>query len=219
MTAPFQLHSFFRSSAAWRVRIALALKGLAYETVPVNLRAGEHRAADYAAINPGLLVPALTVGDATLGQSLAIIEYLDEAHPETMPLVFGDPLERARIRAFALQIACEIHPLNNLRALKFLRSELGHDEAVVHEKWYVHWVVDGFRSLEAMAEGPRFCFGDRPSLADVTLAPQIGNATRFHVDMSQFPKLQAIGDHLDTIEAFRAAQPERQPDRSRYEPA
>jgi maleylacetoacetate isomerase len=219
MTSEIALYSFFRSSAAWRVRIALALKGLEYETIPINLRGGEHRESPYNDVNPGLLVPTLTVNGHTLAQSLAIVEYLDEVYPDTPQLVFGDPARRAQIRAFALQIACEIHPLNNLRVLKFLRTRLGQPEETVHGEWYRHWVLEGLDVLEQMVEGPRYCFGDQVSLADATLVPQIANATRFHIDLDQHPKLRSIVSHLESLDAFQAAAPERQPDRSRYEPS
>ena len=142
---PISLYSFFRSSAAWRVRIALELKGLEYETIPINLRAGEHRETAFLARNPGGLVPAIELEGSVLTQSLAIIEYLDERFPEPR-LLPDDPLARARVRAFALQIACEIHPLNNLRTLKFLTSNLGLEESQVHGEWYKHWIIEGFRA-------------------------------------------------------------------------
>lgn len=212
MTTPLKLYSYFQSSAAWRVRIVLELKGVPYEIVPINLLAGEHRAEAYERRNPGRLVPALQIGEVTLNQSLAIIEYLEEQFPEP-PLLPDDRLKRAQVRAFAQHIACEIHPLNNLRVLKYLKNRLNQDQAFIRGEWYAHWIAEGFGPLEALVEGPDFCFGGTISLADVMLVPQIGNARRFHVDLDPYPKLRRIAEHLGTLDAFRAAAPEVQPDR------
>jgi len=210
MAAPLTLYSYIQSSAAWRVRIVLELKGIPYDVIPIDLLAGEQRADDYAARNPSRLVPALDVGDVTLTQSLAIIEYLDERYPEP-PLLPGDSLRRARVRAFAQHIACEIHPLNNLRVRKYLKSRLGQDNAFVQGEWYAHWITEAFGALEAMAEGPDHCFGDAVSLADAVLLPQVANARRFNVDLDPYPKLRGIAAHLETLPAFRVAAPDRIP--------
>jgi maleylacetoacetate isomerase len=207
---PLRLYSYFQSSAAWRVRIALELKGVAHDIIPINLLAGEQRADDYAARNPSRLVPALEVGDVTLTQSLAIIEYLDERYPEP-PLLPADSLRRAQVRSFAQHIACEVHPLNNLRVRKYLKTRLGQDDAFVRGEWYAHWITEAFGALEAMAEGPDYCFGDAVSLADIVLVPQVANARRFNVDLDPYPKLRGIAEHLETLPAFRAAQPDRAP--------
>ncbi len=210
-----KLHDYFRSSAAYRVRIALNLKGLAYEHVPVNLLKGEEGAAGYKVLNPQGLVPALETDDgAVLTQSLAICEWLDETHPEP-PLLPRDALGRARARALALAVACEIHPLNNLRVLKYLVRELGaSDEQKLG--WYRHWIAEGFAALEAMlAASPatgRFCHGDAPTLADVCLVPQVFNARRFDCELSAFPTVVRIAAACDALEAFAAAAPARQPD-------
>jgi maleylacetoacetate isomerase len=210
-----ELYSFFRSSASWRVRIALNLKGLDYQTVPVNIRSGAHQNAEYAKTNPGKLVPALNIDAHVLGQSLAIIEYLEETRPNP-PLLPSDPYKRAVVRAFAQHVACEIHPLNNTRVLKYLKSDL-HVENT--DAWYSHWVQEGFHAIEEMVEGPNYCFGNSVSLADVVLVPQIGNAIRFNVDLERFPKLRQINAHLGSLDDFRAAEPEMQPDKALYEPA
>lgn len=209
-----KLYTFFRSSAAFRVRIALNLKGLPYESIPKALAREEHRAPDYLALNPQGLVPALATDGVVLSQSLAIIEYLNERHP-TPPLLPSDPIDRARVRSMALVIACEIHPLNNLRALNYLRGELGQGDDGVNT-WYRHWVSEGFKGLEVMAReysaSGRYCFGDAVSIADILLVPQMFNARRFHTDLSSFPTLVAISTHLESLPAFADARPEVQPD-------
>jgi len=207
------LYGYFRSSAAYRVRIALNLKGLAYRQVPVSLLKAEQRSADFLALNPQGLVPALQDGDVLLTQSLAICEYLDEAYPATMALLPADPVQRARVRAVAQAIACDIHPVNNLRILNYLKTELDQDEAARHA-WYRHWVSEGFAALEvqlAAAPGP-YCFGEHVTLADVCLLPQVFNAQRFEVDMTAYPRLAAIAAALADLPAFADAHPARQPD-------
>jgi maleylacetoacetate isomerase len=209
-----KLYTFFRSSAAFRVRIALNLKGLSYESIPKSLLKNEQRAGDYLALNPQGLIPALDVGGAVLSQSLAIIEYLNDTYP-TPPLLPPGPLERARVRSMALAIACDIHPLNNLRVLNYLRGELKQDDAGVNV-WYRHWITEGFKGLEVQARehssDKRYCFGDSVSLVDVLLAPQMFNARRFETDLTPFPTLTAISAHLESLPAFAAARPEVQPD-------
>ena len=211
-----KLFTFFRSSAAYRVRIALNLKGLKYESVPKAFAKNEHRAADYLAVNPQGLLPALALDDegAVLSQSLAIIEYLEEKH-STPPLLPKDPLDRARVRSMALAIACDIHPINNLRVLNYLKKEFKQEEAAVNT-WYRHWITEGFKGLEAQARqfsaSKRYCFGDAVSLADLCLVPQMFNARRFETDLTPFPTLTAISAHLEALPEFAAARPEVQPD-------
>lgn len=209
-----KLYTFFRSSAAFRVRIALNLKNVTYESIPKGLVKNEHRAADYLALNPQGLIPALDVGNAVLSQSLAIIEYLNDKYPAP-PLLPPGPLERARVRSMALAIACDIHPLNNLRVLNYLRGELKQDDDGVNA-WYRHWITEGFKGLETQARelsgDGRYCYGDSVTLADVLLVPQIFNARRFETDLTPFPTLTAISAHLESLPAFAAARPEVQPD-------
>ncbi|MDE2050226.1 MAG: maleylacetoacetate isomerase [Gammaproteobacteria bacterium] len=211
-----KLYTYFRSSAAYRVRIALNLKGIDCESAPVNLRPGAHRQPDYLARNPQGLIPALEDGGAVIGQSLAIIEYLEETHPQP-PLLPRATLDRARVRSMALAVACDIHPLNNLRVLNYLRSPLGHDEAAV-DTWYRHWIAEGFRSLEEEAErvsgDGRHMFGMEVTLADVCLVPQMANARRFKCNVEPFPVLRAICAHLETLSPFARAAPDAQPDAS-----
>ena len=207
------LYSYFRSSAAYRARIALNLKGLAYEQRPVHLVRGEQRGADYLKLNPQGFVPMLVVGDRRLTQSLAIIEYLEEKHP-LPPLLPASAEDRAWVRAVALAIACDIHPLNNTRVLRYLSRELQLDEPRRNE-WYRHWVREGFAAIEtelaARATGP-FCLGDAPTLADVCLVPQVANANRLQVDLAPYPRIRAINEACLALEPFAAAQPSRQPD-------
>jgi maleylacetoacetate isomerase len=209
-----KLYTFFRSSAAFRVRIALNLKGLQYESLPKAFARNEHRAPEYLALNPQGLIPALGTDGVVLSQSLAIIEYLDERHPAP-PLLPDDPIDRARVRSMAMAIACEIHPLNNLRVLNYLRERLQQDDEGVGT-WYRHWASEGFRGLEAQAHEfsakGRYCFGDAVSLADVLLVPQMFNARRFKTDLTAFPTLVGISTHLEALPAFAAARPEVQPD-------
>jgi maleylacetoacetate isomerase len=208
-----KLYTYFRSSAAFRVRIALNLKGLAYEAIPIDLRPGAHRQPEYLARNPQGLIPALEVGGEVIGQSLAIIEYLEETHPEPA-LLPRSALDRARVRSWALAIACDIHPLNNLRVLNHLRS-LGHDQEAVDD-WYRHWIAEGFAGLEAQAKRGSgdggHLVGSQVTLADVCLVPQMFNARRFKCDLEPFPRLRAISGHLETLAAFASAAPDAQPD-------
>lgn len=209
-----KLYHYFRSSAAFRVRIALNLKGLEYESITKALNKSEQRAAEYLAVNPHGLIPALAVDGATISQSLAIIEYLNDLHPQP-PLLPAEPLARAQVRSMALAIACDIHPLNNLRVLNYLRKDLGQNDEGVNT-WYRHWVSEGFRGLEPQvashSSARRHCFGDSLSLADVCLVPQMYNARRFNVDLAPFPTLVAISTHLESWPGFAAARPEAQPD-------
>ncbi|QMT40420.1 maleylacetoacetate isomerase [Neisseria shayeganii] len=207
------LYTYFRSSAAYRVRIALALKNLTYRSVPVHLlnQGGEQRLPAYTALNPQQLVPAWQTADgAVLAQSLAIIEYLEETHPEP-PLLPDDPLQRARVRAFAQHIACDIHPLNNTRVLQYLVQQ-GWDDA--HKQaWYAHWVHKGFTALEAsLSDSGAYCFGDTPTLADCCLIPQVYNARRFQIDLSAYPRICRIAETAARHPAFIQAAPEQQSD-------
>ncbi|GIL00458.1 MAG: maleylacetoacetate isomerase [Alphaproteobacteria bacterium] len=210
------LHDYFRSSAAYRCRIAFNLKGIDPQRVHVHLTrdGGQQRTRAYRALNPQALVPALEIGDGTvLTQSLAIIEWLDETHRQP-PLLPDDPLARARVRAFAQVIACDIHPLQNLRVLQYLRSEFGQDQAGV-ERWCRRWLGEGLSACEALASrtpSARFCFGDAPSLADICLVPQLFSADRFGVDLTAMPRLRAIRAACEALPAFAAAHPARQPD-------
>jgi maleylpyruvate isomerase len=207
-----RLYGNWRSSAAYRARIALNLKGLAYESVPVNLRGGEQNGAGYRARNPEGLVPLLEDDELRLRQSLAIIEWLDETHPDP-PLLPAEPAARAEVRAIALAIACDIHPLNNLRVLQYLERELGHGEDD-RMRWYRHWIACGLGALEAQLEGRSgtFCHGERPTLADICLVPQMYNGRRYGCDLEPYPMLRRIDEHCRALPAFAAAAPERQPD-------
>lgn len=209
-----KLHGYFRSSAAFRVRIALNLKGLAYENAFVHLRKGDQRGAEYLGLNPQALVPTLEHGPHALTQSLAIIEYLDESHPSPA-LLPKTPHERARVRALAQIVACDIHPIDNLRVLQYLAKELKADEAAVG-RWFNHWIATGFGGLEAtLAKDPatgRFCHGDAPGLADVCLVPQVFNSRRYSLDLSPYPTIRRIHDACMALPAFDAAQPSEQPD-------
>jgi maleylacetoacetate isomerase/maleylpyruvate isomerase len=209
-----KLYNYFRSSASFRVRIALALKGLPYEYVPVHLVKGEHKQPAYQAIAPAGLVPTLALDDGErLSQSLAIIEYLDEVHPQP-PLLPPDALGRARVRALAQSIACEIHPINNLRVLKYLVRDLKVDEEAKNT-WYRHWVRSGLEAFEReLAQYPagRFCYGDTPTLADCVLVPQIFNGQRFNVDFSGLTRTLAAFEACMALPAFQQAQPSSCPD-------
>ncbi|MGH6943455.1 MAG: maleylacetoacetate isomerase [Geminicoccaceae bacterium] len=207
-----RLYDYWRSSAAYRVRIALNLKGLAYEQVAIDPRAGAQRRPDFLQLNPQGLVPYLEDDGKGFGQSLAIIEYLDERHPKP-PLLPEDPEARAFARALALAVACDIHPLNNLRVLQYLEHTLGCDEAV-RLAWYRHWVAAGLRALEAMLKGRagEFCAGARPSVADICLVPQVYNARRYQCDLEPYPTVRRIDERCRELEPFARAAPERQPD-------
>ncbi|WP_174875949.1 maleylacetoacetate isomerase [Vogesella oryzae] len=207
------LFGYFRSSAAYRVRIALNHKGLAYRQQPVSLVRGEQRSEDYLALNPQGLVPALLDNGVLLTQSLAICEYLDEAYPHTAALLPTAAAMRARVRAAAQSIACDIHPLNNLRVLNYLKNELQQPEEA-RNAWYRHWLQEGFAALELQLadSAGQYCFGDDITLADVCLLPQVFNARRFNVEMAPYPLLAAIADRLELLPAFAAAHPAQQPD-------
>jgi len=211
-----RLYDYFRSSAAYRVRIALNLKGIKPdERTFVHLRMGGQRAQDYLALNPQGLVPALALDEgAVLTQSLAIVEYLEETHPDP-PLLPPDPIGRARVRAIALSIACDIHPLNNLRVLNYLLHTLGVS-AEQKDGWYRYWVDVGLEALETQLSRERatgrFCHGDAPTLADVCLVPQLANARRVKIDLSPYPTLTRVEAACLALPAFAAAVPERQPD-------
>jgi len=209
-----KLYNYFRSSASFRVRIALALKGLPYDYVPVHLAQGEHLQSAYASVSADQLVPLLALDDgARLSQSMAIIEYLDEAYPEP-PLLPADALGRAQVRALAQSIACEIHPLNNLRVLKYLSRDL-HVSEEAKNTWYRHWVRTGLeafeRQLALLPEG-QFCWGDTPSLADCCLVPQIFNARRFDTPLAGLPRTMAAFEACMALPAFQQAQPSACPD-------
>lgn len=203
----YTLYDYYRSSAAYRVRIGLNLKGVAYDSVDVSLLGGDQRSPEHLARNPQGFVPVLDVGEGVLTQSLAILDYLDAKHPEPR-FVPADPLARSRTLAMALTVACDIHPLNNLRVLKYLGRELGIEEDARND-WYRHWVIEGLGALEAMAgEGP-FLGGDAPDMADICLVPQLFNARRFEVDLTPYPKLVAANAAAQKIGAFAAAHPDR----------
>jgi len=208
-----QLYNYFRSSASYRVRIALALKGLAYDYMPVHLTKNEQFKESYAAVSASRLVPLLKDGDAVLTQSLAIIEYLDETHPSP-PLLPADALGRARVRALAYDIACEIHPLNNLRVLRYLVHDLKLSDDDKH-RWYRHWVETGLETVErqlADSRTGRFCHGDTPTLADITLVPQIFNARRVDSRLDHVPAVMRIFDACMKLDAFEQTRPEKCPD-------
>ncbi|HAT31473.1 MAG TPA: maleylacetoacetate isomerase [Janthinobacterium sp.] len=211
-----KLYTYFRSSAAYRVRIALNLKGLAYEAIPVHLlrNGGEQLQDAYRQVNPAALVPALDDDGAILTQSLAILEYLDETHAGT-PLLPADARGRARVRALALTVAADTHPLTNLRVLNYLKQTLGLSEEAKME-WYRHWMREGMATFEAHlardAQTGLFCHGDAPSLADCCLMPQVFNAERFALDLAPYPTIGRIAAHCAGLPAFMAAHPSRQPD-------
>lgn len=209
------LFNYFRSSSAYRVRIALNLKHLDYRYIPVHLTrdGGAQFAADFLQINPQALVPVLEENGATVSQSLAILEYLDEMYP-AVPLLPEDTLDRAFVRSIALSIACEIHPLNNLRVLKYLTDTLGLAETVKNE-WIHHWISTGLNAVESQLrrrQQGKFCFGNQPTVADCCLIPQLFNARRFKVDLTTYPLLLSIESHCNEIDAFRRAHPDLQPD-------
>jgi maleylacetoacetate isomerase/maleylpyruvate isomerase len=207
-----ELYNYFRSSASYRVRIALALKGLDYDYRPVHLAKNEHLAESYTAVSAARLVPLLRDGDASLTQSLAIIEYLDETHPQP-PLLPADPTGRARVRALALDIACEIHPLNNLRVLRYLVQSLKVTEEDKN-RWYRHWVETGLEAVERQlaAQPARFCHGETPTLADCALVPQIFNAQRFDCRLDHVPQVMKVFEACMQLDAFEKTRPEHCPD-------
>jgi maleylacetoacetate isomerase len=204
------LYDYYRSSAAYRVRIALNLKGVDYESRPINLLHSEQTADDYRALNPQGLVPMLEIDGHRLTQSLAIITYLDLTLPDP-PLIPRDPVGGAHVRAMALTVACDIHPLNNLRVLKYLSGELGLPQEE-RDAWYIHWVREGLPALESLAkpDAGKFLFGDEPTIADVCLVPQLYNARRYNVPLDDYPTLLRADENANRIEAFAAAHPDRQ---------
>ena len=208
-----KLYSYFRSSAAYRARIALNLKGLSYETVSVHLvkDGGHNRRPEYRAVNPQMRVPALVApGGEVLIQSLAIIEYLDETHPEP-PFLPKDPIARAKVRGLAELIACDIHPLNNTSPLRYLKNQMGQEQSAI-DAWYHHWVREGFEALEALLEPGPYACGRVVTLADICLVPQVANARRLKVPLDKFPKIVGVDAACLKLPAFDAARPENQPD-------
>ena len=208
------LYDYFRSSAAYRVRIALNLKGLAYEHRSIHLRKGEQRAPDYLGVNPQGLVPTLVVGNVRLTQSLAIMEYLEERHP-LPPLLPEGAEDKAWVRAIALAIACDIHPIDNTRVIQYLQKELQVDDAK-RDDWYRHWIRLGFTAIEqqlAARPAARYAFGETPTLADICIVPQVANAGRVNLDMSPWPRIRAVNEACLAHAAFDKARPENHPDR------
>ena len=212
-----KLYSYWRSSASYRVRIALNLKGLPHEIVPVNLAAGggEQHSADYRALNPQELVPLLIDGERVIRQSQAIIEYLDETYDGEAKLLPATARDRARVRALAQMVACDIHPLNNTRVMQYLEREF-NAPAAERERWMRHWIGEGFHAIEALLANNTstgiYCDGDEPTLADIFLVPQVYNAKRWSLDMAQFPIISRINDSCLSLEEFERARPENQPD-------
>jgi maleylacetoacetate isomerase/maleylpyruvate isomerase len=207
-----KLYTYFRSSAAFRVRIALNVKDLRYESLFVHLAKGEHRRPEYAKVNPQGLLPTLELDDGIrLNQSLAIIEYLEDKHPRP-PLLPSDAVGKARVRGLAALVACEIHPLNNLRVLQHLKRSLGQSEEQVNA-WYRHWIADGLAKLEAQLDPKaKFAYGDAPTMADCCLVPQIFNAKRYDCDLAPYPTTMRVFEQCMRLEAFDRAQPAKQPD-------
>ena len=204
------LYDYYRSSAAYRVRIALNVKGVEYESRPISLVEGKQKSEEYRALNPQGFVPMLEIDGHRLVQSLAIINYLDLRFP-TPPLIPTPAVERAHVVAMALMVACDIHPLNNLRVLKYLKNDLGHSQEEV-DAWYAHWISEGLPALEAFAapRAGKFLFGDSPTAADVCLVPQLFNARRFNVPLDDYPTLVRADENANRLEAFAAAHPDRQ---------
>jgi maleylpyruvate isomerase len=208
-----RLYSYFRSSAAYRVRIALELKGVAYRIEPVNLLAGEQRAEAYRALNPQGFVPALALpGGELLTQSSAIIEWLEEAYPAP-PLLPADPVARARVRALCGVVACDMHPLNNLRVLNHLEQRLGLDKPA-RDAWYHHWLGEGFAAIEASIGDAPFVAGEAPGMAECFVVPQVANANRFHFDMAPYPRTRALYERCLALAPFARARPDAQPDKT-----
>jgi maleylacetoacetate isomerase len=208
-----KLYSYFRSSAAYRVRIALNLKGLPYEMVPIHLTkdGGRQHTPEFRAVNPQARVPALVLSNGEiLTQSLAIIEYLEEVHPKP-PLLPADPVGRAKSRAIAQMIACDIHPLNNLITLQYLKRQLKHEQADI-DTWYHHWIIEGFTALEGLLTSDPYACGHTVTLADIFLVPQVANARRLKVPLEKFPKIVGVDAACQKIPAFDKAKPENQPD-------
>jgi maleylacetoacetate isomerase len=206
-----KLYSYFRSSAAYRVRIALNLKGIAYDMAPIHLVKDVHQQADFRAVNPQMRVPALVApGGEVLIQSLAIIEYLEETHPEP-PLLPKDPIARAKVRALAELVACDIHPLNNLSSLRYLKRAMNQEQSAI-DAWYHHWVISGFEALETLIEPAPYCYGNRVTLADICLVPQVYNARRLKVPLGKFPKIVGVEQACLALAAFDRARPENEPD-------
>lgn len=213
-----KLYTYYRSTAAFRVRIALNIKGVQYDSVSLHLRSGEHRTDEYRNINPQGLIPALDDDGVVIAQSLAIIEYLEEKFPDPA-LLPKAAVDRAHVRSMALSVAADMHPLNNLRVLNFLREPLGHDENAVNGTWYRQWIEAGFRGLEQQAKrftgDNKHMFGTSLTMADVFIVPQMYNALRFHCDVTGFPTLRGICAHLEMLPPFIKATPELQPDSER----
>ena len=211
-----KLYNFFRSGTSHRLRIALNLKGLKYEYVPIDLRTEQHLRAEYRALNPQSLVPALVDNGRVLTQSPAIIEWLEERYPAPA-LLPGNPEARARVRALAAIVGCDVHPINNRRILETLRRDFGADEAAV-QRWCATWIASGFDAIEALlaedTQRGEFCYGATPTLADVYLVPQVEGARRFKVDVGRWPRVLAVDEACARIEAFREAMPAGQPDAS-----
>ena len=208
-----KLYSYFRSSAAYRLRIALNLTGLNYDTVSIHLQkdGGENLKPEYRAINPQMRVPALKLDSGELLiQSLAIIEYIDEVHPQP-PLLPRDPIERAKARALAHIVACDIHPLNNVAPLRYLKRELGQEQSKI-DAWYHHWVLAGFEAIEALLQPGPYAVGPEVTLADICLVPQVANGRRLKVPLERFPKILAVEAACAKVPAFEKARPENQPD-------
>lgn len=212
MSAPLILHGYWRSGTSYRTRIALEIKGVAYEQAPIDLRAGVQKSDAFLALNPQGLVPALETADGVLTQSSAILEWLEERYPEP-PLLPSEPGERAVVRAMAMAVACDIHPLNNLRVLKYLKHPLAHDQTAI-DTWIAHWIGAGFAALESMIarHGGRFAFGDTLTLADCHLVPQFYAAERYSVDCTPYPRLADSVRNAMAEEPVRRAHPDRQPD-------
>lgn len=209
-----KLTTYYRSTAAYRVRITLKLKGVAHELIPINLLKGEHKESEFLAKNPDGLIPTLETDDYALSQSIAILEYLEEAYPK-VALLPNDSLDRATVRGLVQTIASDMHPLNNLRVLQFLVNEMGVSEEQKLQ-WYQHWIANGFTGLEARlaksSDTGKFCFGDSPSMADVCLVPQVYNAHRFDCPMEDYPTISQINNHCMSLSAFADTAPSRQSD-------